>query len=83
MFLFRQLLKWAESKCTVTWEINKGIIYIGIETKYRNCFQKKTIENEIENHNFLIVFRTSSKKLPLHSRMVEKTLQRKLPGLIT
>lgn len=49
MFLFKQLLKCAECKGTVTWEIHKGIIY-GHCNHYRNCSQKKwTREDEIEN----------------------------------
>ncbi len=49
MFLFKQLLKCAECKGTVTWEIHKGIIY-GHCNHYRNCSQKKwTREDVIEN----------------------------------
>ncbi|OGM18799.1 hypothetical protein A2686_02050 [Candidatus Woesebacteria bacterium RIFCSPHIGHO2_01_FULL_38_10] len=49
MFLFKQLLKCAECKGTVTWEIHKNIIY-GHCNHYRNCSQKKwTREDVIEN----------------------------------
>jgi site-specific DNA recombinase len=49
MFLLKQLLKCAECKGTVTWEIHKGIIY-GHCNHYRNCSQKKwTREDEVEN----------------------------------